>query len=123
MPLWSGNLAFGLVSVPVWMVGATSSHRTEFRTVHRADMGRVHNRKTCELDGQVLQAEDIGRAYETAHGELVALSETELAGLPLPTVKTIEITGFLPLDAVRPSSSILPTSWPPPRRPPTRRTC
>src|SRR5882757_1454002 len=102
MPLWSGNLTFGLVSFGVRMVSATSSHRIDFRQVHRTDMGRVRNQKTCSLDGRVLAAEDIGRAYETPGGDLVELSDTELALMPLPTLRTIEISGFLPLASVRP---------------------
>jgi DNA end-binding protein Ku len=98
--VWTGNLAFGLVSIPVKLGSAVSSHKISFRQVHEADQGRVRYQKTCELDDQVLQTEDIGRAFETPDDELVEITDADLKSLPLPTAKTIEINGFLDLTAI-----------------------
>ncbi|MYS23036.1 DNA end-binding protein Ku [Streptomyces sp. DvalAA-14] len=99
--VWSGNLAFGLVSIPVKLGSAVSSHKIGFRQIHRADQGRVRYQKTCELDEQVLSTADITRAYETAD-ELVEVTDEDLKALPLPTAKTIEISGFLDMAALDP---------------------
>ena len=98
--VWSGNLAFGLVSIPVKLGSAVSSHKISFRQVHEADQGRVRYQKTCELDDQVLATEDIGRAFETPDDELVEVTDADLKALPLPTAKTIEVSGFLDLSAI-----------------------
>src|SRR5690348_692245 len=98
--VWSGNLAFGLVSIPVKLGSAVSSHKISFRQVHEADQGRVRYQKTCELDDEVLRTEDIGRAFETPDDELVEVSDADLKALPLPTAKTIEVSGFLDLSAI-----------------------
>jgi DNA end-binding protein Ku len=100
--IWSGNLTFSLVSIAVTAEAATTSHKIGFRQVHLEDMGRVKYRKTCELDEQVLEADEIGRAYEAPDGQLVEISDDELDGMPLPTLKTIEVTGFVELAAVPP---------------------
>ncbi|WNI19390.1 Ku protein [Actinacidiphila sp. ITFR-21] len=97
--VWSGNLAFGLVSIPVKLGAAASSHRIGFRQVHLADQGRVRYQKTCELDGQVLSTAEIGRAYETPD-RLVEVTDADLQALPLPTARTIEVTGFLDMASV-----------------------
>ncbi|WP_329138722.1 Ku protein [Streptomyces sp. NBC_01476] len=94
-PIWSGTLTFGLVSIPIRMEPATHSHKVAFRQIHREDHGRVKYRKVCEEDGARLQPEDIGRAYEAPDGTLVPIADEELDDLPLPTAKTIEISGFL----------------------------
>lgn len=93
--VWSGNLAFGLVSIPVKLGSAVSSHKVSFRQVHLTDQGRVRYQKTCELDEEVLTAADIGRAYETPDEQLVEITDADLRALPLPTAKTIEVSGFL----------------------------
>jgi DNA end-binding protein Ku len=93
--VWSGNLAFGLVSIPVKLGTAVSTHKISFRQVHLADQGRVRYQKTCELDEEVLTSADIGRAYETPDEQLVEISDADLKSLPLPTAKTIEVSGFL----------------------------
>ena len=98
--VWSGNLAFGLVSIPVKLGSAVSSHKISFRQVHEADQGRVRYQKTCELDDEVLRTEDIGRAFETPDDELVEVTDADLKALPLPTAKTIEVSGFLDLTAI-----------------------
>ncbi|SEN73698.1 non-homologous end joining protein Ku [Actinacidiphila rubida] len=98
--VWSGNLAFGLVSIPVKLGSAVSSHKIGFRQVHEADQGRVRYQKTCELDDQVLESGEIGRAFETPDDELVEVTDADLKALPLPTAKTIEISGFLDLAAI-----------------------
>jgi DNA end-binding protein Ku len=88
--IWSGNLTFSLVSIAVTAEAATTSHKIGFRQVHLEDMGRVKYRKTCELDEQA------------PDGQLVEISDDELDGMPLPTLKTIEVTGFVELAAVPP---------------------
>ncbi len=101
-PIWSGTLTFGLVSIPVAMRSAVSSHKIGFRQIHLADQGRVRYRKKCELDDQVLTEDEIGRAYEAGADNLIPLSDDELDALPLPTAKTIEIDGFVDLATVPP---------------------
>lgn len=93
--VWSGNLAFGLVSIPVKLGSAVSSHKISFRQIHLADQGRVRYQKTCELDEEVLSTADIGRAFETPDDQLVEVTDADLQALPLPTAKTIEVSGFV----------------------------
>ncbi|MFG1811424.1 Ku protein [Streptomyces sp. NPDC049040] len=93
--VWSGTLAFGLVSIPVKLGSAVSSHKISFRQIHLADQGRVRYQKTCELDEEVLTSSDIGRAFETPDDQLVEVTDADLQALPLPTAKTIEVSGFV----------------------------
>jgi DNA end-binding protein Ku len=44
--------------------------------------------------------DEIGRAFETPDGTLVPISDRELDDLPLPTAKTVEISGFLDLATI-----------------------
>jgi DNA end-binding protein Ku len=98
--VWSGNLAFGLVSIPVKLGSAVSSHKISFRQIHLADRGRVRYQKTCELDEQVLEPSEIGRAFETPDDQLFEVTDADLKALPLPTAKTIEVSGFVEMSSV-----------------------
>ncbi|MDJ0368666.1 Ku protein [Streptomyces sp. H10-C2] len=93
--LWTGTLSFGLVAVPVKLGSAVSSHKVGFRQIHTADHGRVRLQKVCAIDEQILTPAEIGRAYEAADDELIEISDDEMKALPLPTAKTIEVSGFL----------------------------
>jgi DNA end-binding protein Ku len=93
------TLTFGLVAIPVQILTATSSHRIAFRQIHTADHGRVRNIRVCEIDGKKLELDEITRAYE-AGGHLVPIKDWELDDLPLPTARTIEVSGFLDLASI-----------------------
>lgn len=102
--IWSGTLTFGLVAIPVRVEPAVHSHKVGFRQIHLEDHGRVRNRRVCELElddhPQPLGMEEIGRAWETPDGTLVPISDQELDDLPLPTAKTVEISGFVDLATI-----------------------
>ncbi|MEU1072414.1 MULTISPECIES: Ku protein [unclassified Streptomyces] len=100
--IWNGAISFGLVSIPIKLYNATESHSISFRQIHTEDGGRVRYRKVCELDGEELDASEIGKAYEDADGSLVPISDDDLAALPLPTARTIEIVAFVPSDSIDP---------------------
>ncbi|WP_053730058.1 Ku protein [Streptomyces sp. WM6378] len=100
--IWNGAISFGLVSIPIKLVNATENHSISFRQIHTADGGRVRYRKVCELDGEELSTEEIGKAYEDADGSMIPITDADLSSLPLPTAKTIEIVAFVPADTIDP---------------------
>ncbi|MFJ9337794.1 Ku protein [Streptomyces sp. NPDC101733] len=100
--IWNGAISFGLVSIPIKLVNATESHSISFRQIHVTDGGRVRYRKVCELDGEEVQSAEIGKGYEEADGSIVPITDEDLARLPIPTAKTIEIVSFVPADEIDP---------------------
>ncbi|MFE7777864.1 Ku protein [Streptomyces sp. NPDC057445] len=93
--IWNGAVSFGLVSIPIKVVNATESRSMSFRQIHTADGGRIRYRKVCELDDEEVPASEIGKAYEDADGTLIPITDEDLAALPLPTAKTIQIVAFV----------------------------
>ncbi|MFE9376956.1 Ku protein [Streptomyces sp. NPDC006855] len=100
--IWNGAISFGLVSIPIKLVNATENHSIHFRQIHLADGGRIRYRKVCELDEEEIPAGEIGKAYEDADGTMIPITDEDLAQLPLPTAKTIEIVAFVPADQIDP---------------------
>ncbi|MFI0020061.1 non-homologous end joining protein Ku [Streptomyces griseus] len=101
-PLWAGAISFGLVTIPVKIVSATEDHDVHFHQVHLADMGRVRTRKVCEIDGEVVSQDEIGKGYEIAKDQTVPVTDEELEQMPLPTAKAIEIAAFVDADTIDP---------------------
>ncbi|MFF5722885.1 Ku protein [[Kitasatospora] papulosa] len=101
-PLWTGAISFGLVTIPIKVVSATENHSISFHQYHREDMGRIRTRKVCELDGEVLSQEEIGKGYEVAKDRTVPVTDEELDRMPLPTAKAIEIVAFVEADSIDP---------------------
>ncbi|MDX2559351.1 Ku protein [Streptomyces sp. TX20-6-3] len=100
--IWNGAISFGLVSIPIKLVNATESRSVSFRQIHIEDGGRVRYKKVCELDGEEVPQAEIGKAYEDADGTMIPITEEDLAALPLPTAKTIEIVAFVPAGDIDP---------------------
>ncbi|MEU0393134.1 Ku protein [Streptomyces sp. NPDC006208] len=100
--IWNGAISFGLVSIPIKLVNATESRSVSFRQIHSADGGRIRYRKVCELEEKEVGAAEIGKAYEDADGTLIPITDEDLATLPLPTAKTIEIVAFVPASEIDP---------------------
>jgi DNA end-binding protein Ku len=100
--VWRGTISFGLVTIPVRLYVATESKNIPSHLVHVSDGGRVQYKRVCSIDGAEVPYEEIGRGYESATGELVMLSDLDLAALPATTSRSIEIVSFLPAGAVDP---------------------
>ncbi|CAM5460729.1 Non-homologous end joining protein Ku [Streptomyces alboniger] len=100
--IWNGAVSFGLVSIPVKLVNATENHSVSFRQVHMEDGGRIRYRKVCEAEDREVTSAEIGKGYRNADGTIIPITDEDLAALPIPTAKTIEIVAFVPADRVDP---------------------
>jgi DNA end-binding protein Ku len=100
--IWKGSIAFGLVNVPVKVYSATGDHDVKFRQVHAADNGRIRYRRVCEVCEQAVDYGDIARAYESDDGEMVVITNDDLANLPEERGHEIEVLEFVPAGDVDP---------------------
>ena len=100
--IWNGAISFGLVSIPIKLVNATENHSISFRQIHTEDGGRIRYRKFCELEDREVTGQEIGKGYEDADGTIIPITDEDLAGLPIPTARTIEIVAFVPEDRIDP---------------------
>jgi DNA end-binding protein Ku len=101
-PIWKGTISFGLVAIPVKLYTATEAHDVSFRQVHAADGGRIRYRRVCELDGEEVPYSDIAKGYELPGGEMVVLTDEDLANLPLVSSKEIDVLEFVPAEQIDP---------------------
>ncbi|MGI9008595.1 MAG: Ku protein [Streptosporangiaceae bacterium] len=100
--MWKGGISFGLVMIPVRLYAATEQKDIAFRQVHRADGGRIRFRRFCSVCDEEVAYEDVVKGYELPDGEMVILDDEDLADLPLPTTKSIEVLQFAPAEQLDP---------------------
>jgi len=100
--MWKGAVSFGLVMIPVKLYTATETKDIAFRQVHREDGGRIRFRRFCTIDDQEVPYEDVAKGYELPDGEIVILTDEDMADLPLPTTKNIEVVQFCPAEQLDP---------------------
>ncbi|MFI0156782.1 Ku protein [Streptomyces lydicus] len=72
--------------------------RPGLHLVHAVDGARIRQRRIYEAEGVEVPYEEVARATRLRMSRTVVLNDSDLADLPLPGVKTIEVLGFLPSD-------------------------
>ncbi|HEX7104374.1 MAG TPA: Ku protein, partial [Acidothermaceae bacterium] len=100
--IWKGSISFGLVNIAVKLYSATEEKDVAFHQVHRDDGGRIRYKRVCTVDGEEVAYNDIAKGYELPDGEIVVLTDDDLAELPLTTSREIDVLQFVPLEQVDP---------------------
>jgi DNA end-binding protein Ku len=100
--MWAGTLAFGPVNIPVRLGPATRPRELAFRQVHAADGGRITLRRSCTACGADVPYADVAKAYQRPDGDLVPVTDEELASLPLEASRRIDVLGFTSPGAIDP---------------------
>ncbi|MFJ9446882.1 Ku protein [Kitasatospora sp. NPDC101235] len=99
---WKGTISFGLVSIPVHLYSATQEHDVPLHQVHAKDGGRVRMKRYCEREEKEVPYAEIAKGYESPDGRTVTLSDEDLADLPLPSRKIIDVLAFVDEGAIDP---------------------
>lgn len=100
--MWKGTVSFGLVAIPVQLYAAVEGKSPSFRQVHVTDGGRIHYKRVCSVDGEEVPYAEIAKGYELGDDQMVVLTDDDLADLPVPSVKTVDVVEFVPLEAIDP---------------------
>ncbi|WP_146339059.1 Ku protein [Nesterenkonia sp. NBAIMH1] len=106
--IWSGEVSFGLVSVPVKLYSATKSHDVSLHQVHDADGGRIRYQRRCEVCDEAVDYKNIDKAYDDGEKSVV-ITKDEISDLPADDSKEISVEQFVPEDQI--DSMVLDTSY------------
>jgi DNA end-binding protein Ku len=100
--IWSGNISFGLVTVPVKLVSAVRSKDVRFNQLEEGTGARIRYRRVSEASGEEVPNERIQKGYEIASGQYVVVDNEELEKLTPKASHTIEIQDFVDLEQIDP---------------------
>ncbi len=99
-PVWSGIIAFGLVSLPVSLFPA---HRGRLALkMTDADGNLLKRQFFCEHDQRPLEPDEIVRSYEIEKYHYVVVEDEELEALEPKRSREIDLKRFVPLGAINP---------------------
>ena len=99
----SGQIAFGLVSIPVKLFSATeASERISFNMVHKDCGNRIQQQLFCPKDERTIDRSEIVKGYEFSKGQYVLFNEEELKALEEKSTQQIDITEFVRSDEIDP---------------------
>ena len=100
--IWTGAISFGLVQVPVKLVGATKSKDVSFNQLEEGTGARIRYRKVSDKTGDEVSADRIVRGFEVTKGRYVVVEPEEIDSLRPKGSHEIEIEEFVDLDEIDP---------------------
>jgi DNA end-binding protein Ku len=100
--VWNGTITFGLAAIPVRAYTATEERGSGLHQLHATDGGRIKLRRTCSIDGAEVPFAELARGVELPDGDVVVLTQEDLAGLPVASSHAIDVQSFTPLEQVDP---------------------
>jgi len=101
-PIWSGTISFGLVSIPVRMLTATSSKELRFHFVDRRDLEPIGYDKVRKDTGEHVDPDDVVRAFELEKGRFIPVDPEDLDRLDVELTHSVDICDFVCLDEIDP---------------------
>jgi DNA end-binding protein Ku len=101
--IWKGSISFGLVNIPVRVVGAVAPKEIHFNLLHEEDGGRIKFKRVCANDDKEVTNDDIVKGFEVGSGQYVTFTDDELKNLGAEASRTIDILDFVPLSDIDPA--------------------
>ena len=100
--IWSGNITFGLVTIPIRLFSGASSHRIGFDLLRENDQCPIKYVKVCEKDGKEVPWQNIVKGYEIEDNYYVTLKEEDFENAAAEESNNMEILDFVNLSEIHP---------------------
>lgn len=99
----TGQIAFGLVSIPVKLFSAAeTSEKISFNMLHKDCGSRIQQQLFCPRDERTIDRTEVVKGYEFSKGQYVLFNEEELKALEEKATQQIDITEFVKSDQIDP---------------------
>lgn len=99
-PIWTGNLSFGLLNVPVSLMSGTRSNDLSFRMLDARDRKPIRFERVNAETGEEVPWKDIIKAFEYDKGSYVVIEKDDIASAAPETHESVEIEAFVDRDAI-----------------------
>lgn len=100
--IWKGSIAFGLVNIPVGLVGAETRPDIQLHMVDSQNHARIRYERVNADTGEEVPWDRLVKGYEHDDGQFILLTDEDLQAVQPKLTKTIEISEFVSLDDIDP---------------------
>jgi DNA end-binding protein Ku len=98
--LWTGSIAFGLVTIPIELHRAIRDTRPRFRMLHAKDKSPIKFERVCQREGHAVSFSELVKGYEYEKGKFVVLTREEIETAALEKTNTMDIIDFVEGEAI-----------------------
>lgn len=100
--IWSGTISFGLVSIPIKVFSATSSHDVSFNLLHNKCKGRINLQNWCPQCEEVVPRSDLIKGYQYEKDHYITVDEEDLNSVRPESSSNMDILQFIQIAEVDP---------------------
>jgi DNA end-binding protein Ku len=102
--IWKGSVTFGLVTIPVGLYSAVGreDEKLDFHLLHEKDGARIHYERRCDKGHKDIGWDEIVKGHEYKKGKWVTITDEDMEGLDLESLRTIDVVTFAPSEQIDP---------------------
>lgn len=100
--VWNGNIAFGLVSIPIKLYSAVSQRSIGFKLLCKGCMTPIRYERHCEGCDGPIDWNDTMKALDLGDGQYLPFTKEELDTIKPEKTDRIEIVEFVAVDEIEP---------------------
>lgn len=101
-PIWTGNLSFGLLNVPVSLMAGSRSTDLSFRMLDARDKQPIRFERVNAETGEEVPWKDIVKAFEYDKGSYVVIDKEDIAAAAPQSHESVDIETFVDEGAIDP---------------------
>ncbi|MGZ3475866.1 MAG: non-homologous end joining protein Ku, partial [Polyangiales bacterium] len=79
--IWSGEISFGLVTIPVKLYSATKDLTPSFNQLHKECGTKINMVRRCPKCARDIGYDEVGKGYEVSKGQYALFTKEELAAI------------------------------------------
>lgn len=98
--IWTGDISFGLVTIPVEVRPAEEPRELAFHQLDRRDLAPVKQRRVNAVTGEEVPWEEIVKGYEYEPGRYVVITEDDLKAANVEATRTIDIVAMVKAEEI-----------------------
>ncbi len=100
--VWSGNISFGLVNIPVKLYTSTDTSKDFSFNQLDAKGHRIRYKKWCPVEEREVPYSEIQKGYEIAKDQYVVIGKQDLDKIAIQSSRTIDIKEFVEVQELDP---------------------
>lgn len=100
--IWSGNISFGLVNIPVKLQSATQDDNIDFDLLSKDNMAPIRYARIDTKTGEEVAYKDIVKGFQYAKGKYVVVTDEDFEKARPDLAHSIDIIQFVKEDEIDP---------------------
>ena len=94
-PVWKGDIAFGLVNIPITLYPGSSASELDFDLIDKRDMAPVGYRRINKRTGKEITEDNIVKGHRYEDDQYVIMSDEDFKQANVEATQTVDIVAFV----------------------------